>query len=65
LTDLDQIKCHTMPSNFPRKCLKTKESNPDEVSHFFVQPVRTLAAKFGTSRRERMLLEGNEKKISG
>ena len=30
-----QIKCHTMPSLFRPNWLKTKESSPHEVSHFF------------------------------
>ena len=39
------IKCHTMPSHFPRKSQKTNDWHPDEVSHFFVPPTRHFMAR--------------------
>jgi len=41
-----QIKCHTMPSNFTRKSLKTNDGHPNEVSHFFEGPISRTRAVF-------------------
>jgi hypothetical protein len=41
-----QIKCHTMPSNFTRKSLKTNDGHPNEVSHFFEGRISRTRAVF-------------------